>query len=203
MTAESVAPNPTINSNIPQVNSEGVSSTTIDEANYHTAPAELFPTTPSEERYNLSEADWQRRGPGEEYVSLGNINNAFATNPAYAQTFQDRMQASIKNMIEAKQCNDQFKPVISLQTVDYDDFSLKNTKSEYFQVDAPTLNAFKTSRALKDAGITVLGMPSRGAKFELVAYDQTGRPISGSDWNPFFEKCSAIIAQEQAQQQAV
>ena len=52
---------------------------------------------------------------------------------------------------------------------------------------------------MREAGITVLGMPSPGAKFELVAYDQTGKPITGSEWNDFFEQYGEIVAQEQAE----
>ena len=191
MTAESIATTKaptTITSDI------AVSTKTIDEAQYKTSPIELFPNTVQEEIHHTR--GYATNQNGDEYY-LNNNNQAFAI-PGYNEVFQAKMQQSVKNMIENAQANNSKKPVISLQNVDYDDFGLKSNK-EYFTVDATTLQSFKSSQALREAGITVLGMPTPGAKFELVAYDQTGKPITGNEWNNFFDQYGAIVAQEQAE----
>lgn len=175
-------------------NGDAVSTKTIDEAQYNTNPIELFPNTVQEEIHHTR--GYAANQNGDEYY-LNNNNQAFAI-PGYSEVFQAKMQQSVKNMIENAQANNSKKPVISLQNVDYGDFGLKSNK-EYFTVDATTLQSFKSSRALREAGITVLGMPTPGAKFELVAYDQTGKPITGNEWNNFFDQYGAIVAQEQAE----
>lgn len=194
MTATSAATIPTqIGGNVAnQYSGDAVSTKTIDEAQYHTAPTQLFPRTVQEEIYSTREFIPNSNG---DERNLTNTATAFAT-PGYSELFQMRMQASIQRMMDDAAANK--RTTISLPTTDYGDFSLKS-KKEYFSVDAPTLQAFKSSQALREAGITVLGMPSKEARFELVAYDQTGRPISGSAWNDFFDTYSEIVAQEQAQ----
>ena len=198
MTAESIATTKaptTITSDIAGANNgDAVSTKTIDEAQYKTSPIELFPNTVQEEIHHTR--GYATNHNGDEYY-LNNNNQAFAI-PGYNEVFQAKMQQSVKNMIENAQANNSKKPVISLQNVDYDDFGLKSNK-EYFTVDATTLQSFKSSQALREAGITVLGMPTPGAKFELVAYDQTGKPITGNEWNNFFDQYGAIVAQEQAE----
>lgn len=198
MTAESIATAQTpttITSNIAGVNNGDATTTkTIDEAQYNTNPIELFPNSVQEEIHHTR--SYEANQNGDEYY-LNNNNQAFAI-PGYSEVFQAKMQNTVKKMIENAQANNTKKPVISLQNVDYDDFGLKS-KKEYFTVDATTLQSFKSSKALREAGITVLGMPSPGAKFELVAYDQTGKPITGNEWNDFFEQYGAIVAQEQAE----
>ena len=198
MTAESIATAKaptTITSDIAGANNgDAVSTKTIDEAQYQTSPIELFPNTVQEEIHHTR--GYATNQNGDEYY-LNNNNQAFAI-PGYNEVFQAKMQQSVKNMIESAQANNSKKPVISLQNVDYDDFGLKSNK-EYFTVDATTLQSFKSSQALREAGITVLGMPTPGAKFELVAYDQTGKPITGNEWNNFFDQYGAIVAQEQAE----
>ena len=198
MTAEPIATAKaptTITSDIAGINNGDATTTrSIDEAQYNTNPIELFPNSVQEEiRHTRSYASNQN---GDEYY-LNNNNQAFAI-PGYSEVFQAKMQKTVKNMIDNAQANNSKKPVISLQTVDYGNYGLKSNK-EYFTVDATTLQSFKSSRALREAGITVLGMPSPGAKFELVAYDQTGKPITGSEWNDFFEQYGEIVAQEQAE----
>ena len=193
-TATAKAPT-TITSDIAGANNgDAVSTKTIDEAQYKTSPIELFPNTVQEEIHHTR--GYATNQNGDEYY-LNNNNQAFAI-PGYNEVFQAKMQQSVKNMIENAQANNSKKPVISLQNVDYDDFGLKSNK-EYFTVDATTLQSFKSSQALREAGITVLGMPTPGAKFELVAYDQTGKPITGNEWNNFFDQYGAIVAQEQAE----
>ena len=198
MTAESIATTKaptTITSDIAGANNgDAVSTKTIDEAQYQTSPIELFPNTVQEEIHHTR--GYATNQNGDEYY-LNNNNQAFAI-PGYNEVFQAKMQKTVKNMIDNAQANNSKKPVISLQTVDYGDYGLKSNK-EYFTVDATTLQSFKSSRALREAGITVLGMPSPGAKFELVAYDQTGKPITGNEWNNFFDQYGAIVAQEQAE----
>ena len=198
MTAETIATAKaptTITSDIAGANNgDAVSTKTIDEAQYKTSPIELFPNTVQEEIHHTR--GYATNQNGDEYY-LNNNNQAFAI-PGYNEVFQAKMQQSVKNMIENAQANNSKKPVISLQNVDYDDFGLKSNK-EYFTVDATTLQSFKSSQALREAGITVLGMPTPGAKFELVAYDQTGKPITGNEWNNFFDQYGAIVAQEQAE----
>jgi len=185
----------TITSDIAGVNNGDATTTrTIDESQYNTNPIELFPNSVQEEIHHTR--SFAANQNGDEYY-LNNNNQAFAI-PGYSEVFQAKIQKSVKNMIDNAQANNTKKPVISLQNVDYDDFGLKSNK-EYFTVDATTLQSFKSSRALREAGITVLGMPSPGAKFELVAYDQTGKPITGNEWNNFFDQYGAIVAQEQAE----
>ncbi len=185
-----------INSDIASVNSgDAVTTRTIDEAQYNATPIQLFPNTVQEEIHSTRQ--FAMNDNGDEYF-LNNNNQAFSM-PGYPEAFQAKMQESVKKMIESAQANNQFKPVISLQNVDYGDFGLKS-KKEFFTVDATTLQSFKSSQALRNAGITVLGMPSTGAKFELVAYDQTGKPITGAAWNDFFEQYGEIVAQESQQQ---
>lgn len=194
MTATSTAPT-AITSDIANYNQgDAVSTRTIDEAQYHTAPAQLFPNTVQEEIHSTRQFAMNENG--DEFF-LNNNNQAFAV-PGYSEVFQTRMQQSVQRMIESAQVNNQFKPTISLQTVDYNDFGLKS-KKELFTVDAPTLQAFKSSQALRNAGITVLGMPSSAARFEMVAYDQTGRAITGNEWNTFIDNYADIVAQEQQQ----
>ncbi len=198
MTAEPIArakAPTTITSDIAGINNGDATTTrSIDEAQYNTNPIELFPNSVQEEIHHTR--SYASNQNGDEYY-LNNNNQAFAI-PGYSEVFQAKMQKTVKNMIDNAQANNSKKPVISLQTVDYGDYGLKSNK-EYFTVDATTLQSFKSSRALREAGITVLGMPSPGAKFELVAYDQTGKPITGSEWNDFFEQYGEIVAQEQAE----
>lgn len=198
MTAEPIATAKaptTITSDIAGINNGDATTTrSIDEAQYNTNPIELFPNSVQEEIHHTR--SYASNQNGDEYY-LNNNNQAFAI-PGYSEVFQAKMQKTVKNMIDNAQANNSKKPVISLQTVDYGDYGLKSNK-EYFTVDATTLQSFKSSRALREAGITVLGMPSPGAKFELVAYDQTGKPITGSEWNDFFEQYGEIVAQEQAE----
>lgn len=188
-----------ITSDIATINqNDAVTTKTIDEAQYNTTPIQLFPNTVQEEIHSTRQFAMNENG--DEFF-LNNNNQAFSI-PGYSEVFQAKMKKSVQNMIQNAQANNQFKPTISLQTVDYNDFSLKS-KKEYFTVDATTLQSFKSSQALRKAGITVLGMPSSGAKFELVAYDQTGKPITGSAWNDFFDQYGSIVAQEQAQEQEI
>ena len=198
MTAEPIATAKaptTITSDIAGINNGDATTTrSIDEAQYNTNPIELFPNSVQEEIHHTR--SYASNQNGDEYY-LNNNNQAFAI-PGYSEVFQAKMQKTVKDMIDNAQANNSKKPVISLQTVDYGDYGLKSNK-EYFTVDATTLQSFKSSRALREAGITVLGMPSPGAKFELVAYDQTGKPITGSEWNDFFEQYGEIVAQEQAE----
>lgn len=198
MTAEPIATAKaptTITSDIAGINNGDATTTrNIDEAQYNTNPIELFPNSVQEEIHHTR--SYASNQNGDEYY-LNNNNQAFAI-PGYSEVFQAKMQKTVKDMIDNAQANNSKKPVISLQTVDYGDYGLKSNK-EYFTVDATTLQSFKSSRALREAGITVLGMPSPGAKFELVAYDQTGKPITGSEWNDFFEQYGEIVAQEQAE----
>ncbi len=198
MTAEPIATAKaptTITSDIAGINNGDATTTrSIDEAQYNTNPIELFPNSVQEEIHHTR--SYASNQNGDEYY-LNNNNQAFAI-PGYSEVFQAKMQKTVKNMIDNAQANNSKKPVISIQTVDYGDYGLKSNK-EYFTVDATTLQSFKSSRALREAGITVLGMPSPGAKFELVAYDQTGKPITGSEWNDFFEQYGEIVAQEQAE----
>lgn len=185
-----------ISSDIASVNSgEAVTTRTIDEAQYNATPIELFPNTVQEEIHSTRQ--FAVNDNGDEYF-LNNNNQAFSI-PGYSEVFQAKMQKSVGDLIASAQANNMKNPVISLQNVDYADFSLKS-KKEYFTVDATTLQSFKSSQALRDAGITVLGMPSRDAKFELVAYDQTGKAITGAAWNDFFDKYGDIVAQESQQQ---
>lgn len=181
-----------------QYSGETVTTRMIDEAEYNATPIQFSPSTVQEEINNTRQ--FAINPNGDEYF-LNNNNQAFAI-PGYSEEFQKKMQGTVQRMIQYAQANNQFKPTISLQTVDYNDFGLKS-KKEYFTVDATTLQSFKSSQALREAGITVLGMPSAGAKFELVAYDQTGKAITGSAWNDFFDKYGDIVAQEQAQEQAI
>lgn len=201
MTAASTNPiaKPAITSDMASVRENDVSpNRTIDESQYNTSPIQLFPNTVQEEINNTRQ--FAANQNGDEFF-LNNNNMAFS-DPRFNEIFQARMQKSVQRMIQYAQVNNQFKPVISLQNVDYNDFSLKSNK-EYFSVDATTLQAFKSSQTLREAGITVLGMPSAGAKFELVAYDQTGKPFTGSDWNNFFEQYGDIVAQEYSQAQTL
>lgn len=185
----------TISSDIAGMNNgDAVSTRTIDEAQYQTSPIELFPNTVQEEIH--STRSYAANANGDEYY-LNNTNQAFAT-PGYSEVFQVKMQQSVQEMIKNAEANSRNKPVISLQNVDYGDFGLKSNK-EFFTVDATTLQSFKSSQVLRQAGITVLGMPTPGARFELVAYDQTGKAITGSAWNDFFEQYGDIVAQEQSQ----
>ena len=184
-----------IQGNLAEINSGDATTTrTIDEAQHNVSPIPIAPLSAKEELHKTTNFAFNGNGDG---YALYNTNLAFQ-NPAYAEEFQAKMQKTVKNMIDNAQANNSKKPVISIQTVDYGDYGLKSNK-EYFTVDATTLQSFKSSRALREAGITVLGMPSPGAKFELVAYDQTGKPITGSEWNDFFEQYGEIVAQEQAE----
>lgn len=185
-----------ISSDIASVNSgEAVTTRTIDEAQYNATPIELFPNTVQEEIHSTRQ--FAANDNGDEYF-LNNNNQAFSI-PGYSEVFQAKMQKSVDDLIESARTNNMKPPVIALYETDYADYSLKS-KKEYFTVDATTLQSFKSSQALRDAGITVLGMPSREAKFELVAYDQTGKAITGAAWNDFFDKYGDIVAQESQQQ---
>lgn len=192
------APN-VITSDIASMNQgDAVTTRNIDEAQYNTRPIELFPSTVQEEIH--STRSFAANQNGDEYF-LNNTNQAFAV-PGYPEVFQARTKKTVENLITCMQANSQKPPVISLQNVDYSEYGL-GSKKQYFSVDATTLQSFKSSVALRNAGITVLGMPCPGAKFELVAYDQTGKPITGSAWNDFFDQYGSIVAQEQAQSQQI
>lgn len=196
MTATSTTPiAPTaINSDIASVNNgDAVTTRTIDEAQYHTAPAQLFPNTLQEEIHNTRQ--FAMNANGDEFY-LNNNNQAFAI-PGYSETFQAKMQHSVQKMIRSAQSNNQFKPLISLQTIDRRDFGLNSTK-EYFTVEAPPIQAYKTSKLVKEAGYQVFAMPNRNGH-EMVIVDQSGKTITGSELNTFFETFSDPVAQEYSQ----
>jgi hypothetical protein len=86
------APTPSITGNVAGMNSgETITTTTIDEAQYHTAPAELFPTTVKEEIAQTNQ--YYANENGDQYF-LNNTNLAFQK-PGYSEVFQAKTECSM------------------------------------------------------------------------------------------------------------
>lgn len=185
-----------IQGNLAEINNGDATSTrTIDEAQHNVSPLPLTPLSATEEMHQTR--NFATNENGDEYF-LANTSLAFQ-NPAYAEDFQAKMQRQIQGMVSFAKSNGADKPKISLTNVDYKDFGLKSN-AEYFTVSANTLHAYKTSDALRNAGITVLGKPVPGTHtFELVAFKPNGEQYSGADWNDFFDQYDDIVTQEQQQ----
>ena len=197
MTATTASAPTTITSDIANINQgDAVTTKTIDEAQYHTAPIQLFPNTVQEEIHNTRQFAINENG--DEFY-LNNNNQAFAI-PGYSEVFQAKMQNFVQKMIRSAQSNNQFKPLISLQTVDRREFGLNSTK-KYFTVEAPPVQAFKTSQIVRNAGYQVFAMPNRNGH-EMIIVDQSGKTITGQDLNTFFETFSDPVAQEYSQAMA-
>lgn len=190
-----IAPKP-IQGNLAEINSGDATTTrTIDEAQHNVSPIPIAPLSAKEELNKTTNFSINDNGDG---YALYNTNLAFQ-NPAYAEEFQAKMQKQVQGMIDFSKSNHIEQPKISLQNVDYKDFGLSSNK-EFFTVNANTLHAYKTSDAIRNAGITVLGKPVPGThSFELVAFKPTGEQYSGADWNDFFDKYDEIVTQEQQQ----
>lgn len=185
-----------IQGNLAEINSGNATTTkTIDEAQHNMSPLPIAPLSAKEELNKTTEFSINDNGDG---WALYNVSLAFQ-NPEYSETFQAKMQNQVQGMINFSKSNHIDQPKISLTNVDYKDFGL-NSNKEFFTVSANTLQAYKTSDAIRNAGIVVLGKPVPGThSFELVAFKPTGEQYSGADWNDFFDKYDEIVTQEQQQ----
>ncbi|MBR3889220.1 hypothetical protein IKJ53_01770 [bacterium] len=189
-------PHTQIQGNLAEINSGDTATTrTIDEAQHNVSPLPIIPLSAKEELNKTTEFSINDNGDG---WALYNVSLAFQ-NPEYAETFQTKMKNQVQGMISYSKSNSIEQPKISLANVDYNPFGL-NSKKEFFSVDANTLHAYKTSDAIRNAGITVLGKPVPGThSFELVAFKPSGEQYSGADWNDFFDKYDGIVSEEQQQ----
>lgn len=178
-----------------QYSGDTVTTRTIDESQYNTTPIQFSPSTVQEEMHHTRQ--FVANENGDEFF-LNNNNQAFAT-PGYSEIFQARMQTSVQRMIRSAQFNNQFKPVISLQNVDYADFSLKSNK-EYYEVDSSTLQDIKSNQELKNMGYQAFAKPTGDPNkpFELTVFGPDGKAITGSQWNEFFDLYSSLKTRDVA-----